>query len=564
MDNQWKNKGAGLIRALLIFTLVFAMVLSLGMGPARADSLDYKLLSVNAHVGDASESGETGKGVNLSWATKDLPGEGTTHFVLKDKNGKVLVEKNIKGTNKGEYDDYFRNSEFYKNSYAHLMKGSNNYVFTYTIELVEMDPSTTYYYTIKSPSDEINGRFTTGPAKRKNATVTFAHLGDPQVHTQENGEATGAVFNFLKEYDEGVKKLDFVYVAGDHTDEGIYSAQTDIDKKTGEPFGAEWEYAFNNGGAYKNATQNFLLNHMIYSTEGNHDAFDFNGRINPPDPLVTDKNDPEFLNCVYSVNNGPVKFIVLNNSSYTVPKDDKVKGSQDLQSNANFQKQVAFLKKEVADAKKNGMWTVVGFHKPLYTSGHHLMDKDVIEYRKALAPVLSSLDVDMVLTGHDHDYVRGFINGQGQNATRQMKLTSAQAKQFGIPANAKVYSHVNGAPLHLEAEHAGSLKWYDNAFTNPKNAKKYPDKTYHAKAGDPITANWSFLDVSSSDANDPLNKAYGLKSSDKEKKQSAVILSFNKNVAHIQCIRMVYDTQSDKMVEEPWYFDDFYVIRKAH
>jgi len=48
-------------------------------------------------------------------------------------------------------------------------------------------------------------------------------------------------------------------------------------------------------------------------------------------------------------------------------------------------------------------WTVVFFHHPIYSSAK---ERDNVEWRKAIKPVLDKYHVDLVLQGHDHVYTR--------------------------------------------------------------------------------------------------------------------------------------------------------------
>ena len=47
-------------------------------------------------------------------------------------------------------------------------------------------------------------------------------------------------------------------------------------------------------------------------------------------------------------------------------------------------------------------------HKSLYSSADHALDEDVLSLRDELVPTFDELDVDAVLMGHDHVYVRTY------------------------------------------------------------------------------------------------------------------------------------------------------------
>ncbi len=72
-----------------------------------------------------------------------------------------------------------------------------------------------------------------------------------------------------------------------------------------------------------------------------------------------------------------------------------------LDSTAFGQEQAAWLRKALAEAETP--WKAVYLHHPLYSSGLHGPD---LALRAALVPLLKEGGVQLVLSGHDHDYER--------------------------------------------------------------------------------------------------------------------------------------------------------------
>jgi len=66
-------------------------------------------------------------------------------------------------------------------------------------------------------------------------------------------------------------------------------------------------------------------------------------------------------------------------------------------------------------------WTVVYFHHPPYSMGSHNSDTEteLIEMRQNFVPILEQHKVDLVLTGHSHNYERSFFikNHYGPEST---------------------------------------------------------------------------------------------------------------------------------------------------
>jgi hypothetical protein len=138
----------------------------------------------------------------------------------------------------------------------------------------------------------------------------------------------------------------------------------------------------------------------------------------------------------------------------------------------------------------------------------------------------------MVLAGHDHVYSRGFVDAQGNNATDINKdLTQNQ--------NQPTFNHVDNAPFHMVAEHAGGLKWYQ-------------PKAYTVTDGDPIALNYEFLDKNSSTEDS---------ASYMKKEQTYVIVEMRPEEAHFTAYKFKYDAATDAITTEPYVYDQFTILK---
>ncbi len=447
----------------------FAFDFSASGEQAPTEDPNRIIKQVNAHVGAEASTSQ-----NLAWVTVKNT---ETKVVVKNPSGTTVYENTVSGT-------------------------SNGTVYTYTAELMGLTPSTTYTYTLSNDANRVEGSFTT--TSESAGTIRFGYIADPQVSNATNAKAAGAVFNQLIGVNQRTP-LDFLYIAGDHTDRSSNEDQ--------------WQEFFHQGGMFPNAAQNFMLKNTILSTQGNHDVADFKGHINVPDEL----GQGEFLSGVYSVDFGPVRFIVLNNASYN---------TSNLAENANFQLMLRFLREEVTDAKAKGMWTIVGLHKALYTGASHIDDGDMVAYRIAMNPVLTELDVDMVLAGHDHVYSRGFVDADGNNAS---VINQTLTEKTGL----LTYGHSPNAPFHMVAEHSGGLKWY--AAVN-----------YTSPEADPVAPNYEFLDK---------NSATESPSSAEKKEQTYVVVEVTGDQATFVTYKMKYDPQTDTFTTQPYIYDSFVITK---
>ena len=368
-----------------------------------------------------------------------------------------------------------------------VFEGTREYSFMtqkyhYSVKVTGLDANTEYEYTISEGNTKYTGSFKTAPKTGSKDTIKFAYITDTQVKKATDAKAAGATMNKLSNIDD----LGFIYLAGDVTDNA----------------GAEdqWEMLFNNSGLYPNGGEAMFGNNLMAVAQGNHDVSTLSKHITAPS---------EAGEAVYSFDYGPVKFIVLN---LEISKnDDEIRD-----------KEKAFLESEVADAKKNGQWTVVGFHKSIYTGASHIVDEDVKEARKYWSPVLSSLDVDLVLQGHDHVYARGFINENGVNP----KLS---ANEDGS------YSKTENLPLYMVGGHAGGLKWYNI-------------KDYTVEEGDLLAPNYEFLDVNSA-------------KDGKQGEQTYIIFEVSNNEIKFNTYMSKYDQELDKITTDEYLYDTLTIKR---
>ena len=355
--------------------------------------------------------------------------------------------------------------------------------YIHEITVTGLEAYTEYKYTVGDGFNTKDGTFKTALAKNDETAFTFAYLADTQVSNASNAKALGATMAEVNNMNP-----DFVYLAGDVTDTNNNENQ--------------WQWLFNNDGLYATGGEDMFANNLVAVTQGNHDNSEMYQHINAP---------AEAGQIVYSFDYGCAKFIILNLESARYSDDARAE-------------QEAYLREAVADAKENGQWTIVGFHKSLYTGASHIVDSDIIAARKFWSPIFSELDVDLVLQGHDHVYSRGFVTAQGENANPETEEDGTIIQ----PDN---------APLYMVGGHAGGLKWYSK-------------KNYTVSDGDPLALNYSFLDVNSTDTG-----------SDVKKEQVITMLEVSNEEISVVTYCFKYDTDLDQITTEKYVYDSFTVKR---
>jgi 3',5'-cyclic AMP phosphodiesterase CpdA len=81
-----------------------------------------------------------------------------------------------------------------------------------------------------------------------------------------------------------------------------------------------------------------------------------------------------------------------------------------IQDNAYHE---AFVRRVVSEQGNRFKWKIVMCHYSLFSGSYHNNEGNVVAARNALAPVFSELGIDLVLSGHDHKYLRSYImNGK--------------------------------------------------------------------------------------------------------------------------------------------------------
>ncbi len=123
-----------------------------------------------------------------------------------------------------------------------------------------------------------------------------------------------------------------------------------------------------------------------------------------------------------------------------------------LDTEADYSEQVKWLERDLAANQLP--WKVIYMHRPPYSSGSHGSDTTL---RNKLAPVLKKYGVQLVLSGHDHDYERMkpqdgtayVVSGGGGVGTKSVGKSSFTA--FSEDVIHFVYVEVTADELTLHA-----------------------------------------------------------------------------------------------------------------
>jgi len=299
-----------------------------------------------------------------------------------------------------------------------------------------LQPDTKYYYGIYdagkllTPDDGVC-TFNTLPEPGKERTCTFWVVGDSGTATQSQKDVHTA---FLKWRERTRTPVDFYMHVGDMA----YNKGMD----------SEFQMGFFDiyGPTLRGLT--------CWATMGNHEGGTSKGSTGIG-PYYDAYVCPKFgeagglasgLEAYYSWDFGRVHFICLD--------------SHDLSRSASGP-MAQWLKSDLEKTKAD--WIIAYWHHPPYTKGSHDSDKekDLIEMRANIMPIMEAGGTDLVLTGHSHIYERSFMI-DGAYTTPSTADNVVLDDRSGDPSGQGPYrkrpgNEANDGTLQIVAGHGGQV-----------------------------------------------------------------------------------------------------------
>jgi len=232
--------------------------------------------------------------------------------------------------------------------------------YAYRTVVGDLVPGKEYTYKI----GDVTGKFKTDPGRGK--PMSFNVTGDTQA-----SDAAGFAFSAatVKAAWKQFPKADFTVTLGDLTNDST---------------NAHWDMYF---GAMKDVHRGAAF----VPVAGNHDGL---LKWDWFRSMFTLKEQPNLSNktgVYYSFDYGDAHIAVLN--------------SNDMYPMSVQQRNWLVNDMSKTDAK----WKLVFLHKSLYSAGNDALSPDVLLLRRALIPLFDKLGVDLVMSGHDHQYYRSKI-----------------------------------------------------------------------------------------------------------------------------------------------------------
>ena len=285
----------------------------------------------------------------------------------------------------------------------------------HTVRLRDLKPLTRYYYQIEAGNETIplyQGQFMTAAAYGQNVPVRLWVLGDPGSATSIQDKVKQAALDWITKHPRpGRALVDGLLTTGDNA----YRS------------GSNQEFQDNFFTPY----QDILKQIPVWPTYGNHDArrwafyriFSFPTRGESGGLASASKS-------YYAFDYGPVHVVMLDSHD-----SDKDPSGPMLQ----------WLERDLATTRQP--WLLALIHHPPYTKGGHNSDDPgdsrarMLKVRQNVLPLLEKYGVDLMISGHSHNYERSYLlnchYGVSGSLKPSMILSKAQPSVFRKQALAR-------------------------------------------------------------------------------------------------------------------------------
>ena len=309
--------------------------------------------------------GDTSKQKAITWYSDGNGGQGILQYVASNSS------KNI---------DWSKATSV-------ISSQSGEIEYVNKVILKDLTPNTTYYYRVGNDNIWSNVcTFKTAQADVGDKNFSFIAVTDQQGSNEDDFSHWSKNINsIIKTY---ANDVDFVVDAGDFVNNGLNEQ--------------EWKYCLN-------GASNALTSTTLVPVTGNHEGYDYAGSFAAHFTVENQKKTITSKGSYYSFDYENAHFVVLNTDE---------KENEDLSK-----AQLSWFEKDLkkASRSKKTDWIIVILHRSLYSSGDHSTDGDVINLRSSVGKLLAKYNVDAVISGHDHVYLRtkSLYNGVAQPAKTQ-------------------------------------------------------------------------------------------------------------------------------------------------
>ena len=297
-----------------------------------------------------------------------------------------------------DFDGSFANAKTYTGKQT-LYRGQ----YSHQVAATDLEPGAAYTYRVGDAAANLWSDARSFVTDDGDDSFSFLTIADVQASSDENfAHAALTVSGAL----ETLPEAEFLVNLGDY-----------VNDNTNE----EWDWYFSNF-----AFADGRLTHVPVA--GNHDG-NITNKLNTNcfgNMFCLDRSDNRSLEGVYySFDYGNMHIAVLNtNDMYPMS-----------QAQRNWL---------INDMTASGaMWKVVLMHRSMYSAGKNINKPDTVVMRNDLLPIFDRLDLDLVLSGHDHMYMRTaqlYDEKRVENVTYVTETFRGRETVFAVDPDGTVYA----------------------------------------------------------------------------------------------------------------------------
>ena len=312
--------------------------------------------------------------------------------------------------------------------------------YSHQVAVTDLTPGTAYTYRVGDRAAGVWSAPCAFVTDDRDAAFSFITVADVQASSQEDFLHAAET---LQSAVETLPDAEFIVNLGDY-----------VNDNTNE----EWDAYFRAFAPYNNAFTGVPV-------AGNHDG-NITNKLNTfcfRNTFCLDKTDNRSIEGVYySFDYGNAHFAVLNtNDMYPMSQAQKNWLRNDMNGS-------------------DATWKILLMHRSLYSAGKNINKPDTIVMRDVLLPIIDELGIDVVLSGHDHMYMRtDFVKGEKRvgGVTYVTETFGGEQTTFAVDPAGTVYAIPSTAgtkryvvnenaidPIHAVAEKTLSTRGVGGCF----------------------------------------------------------------------------------------------------
>ena len=296
------------------------------------------------------------KRISCSMYADGATARGFCWYTLEDGNSdlQLVTEAEYLASGFANAKSYTGKTEEFRDQYSHK------------VVVDDLTAGTSYRYRVGDAAKNMWSDTCAFETDNQDSAFSFITIADVQASSNENFAQAAKVMNAAL---TTMPEAEFVVTLGDF-----------VNDNTNE----EWDYYFSNFAFANN-------NKTLVPVAGNHDG-NITNKLNTyvfQNTFCLDESDNQSLEGVYySFDYGDAHIAVLN--------------TNDMYPMSQAQKNWLINDMKNSDAK----WKLVFMHRALYSAGKNINKPDTIILRNTLIPIFDEIDIDFVMAGHDHMYMR--------------------------------------------------------------------------------------------------------------------------------------------------------------